>query len=129
MKIELTEGQVKQNLGEIRFIGAKGQYGYVNGERTTEIEKVTVTIGAPQMNGSIEIKLETNKMPNIKPYAPIKVVGLAYDPYATTTSFNGDTRAKMMDRFSGIEVIPENPNDRLADENGEKIEEKPKATK
>ncbi|MBF2389850.1 hypothetical protein IA525_03775 [Listeria seeligeri] len=129
MKIELTEGQVQANLGELRFIGAKPQFGFEDGKRTDVIETVTCNIGAPVVGGSIDIKLETNKVPNIKNYAVVKVVGLAYEPYATTTTFNGNTRAKMMDRFTGIEIVPVNANDRLADENGEKIEEKPKASK
>ncbi|WP_088808938.1 MULTISPECIES: hypothetical protein [unclassified Listeria] len=126
MEIILTEEQVKAHLGELKFIGAVGKYGYVEGKRTEEFETVVCTLGAPRLGGSIEIKLETSQLPNVKEYATVKVENLAYSPYATVTTFGDRSNGKMVDRFVGTAIIPISSSDRLADENGEKVESKPK---
>lgn len=128
MEIILSEEQIKAHLGELKFIGAVGKYGYAEGKRTEEFETVVCTLGAPRLGGSIEIKLETSHLPNIKEYATVKVENLAYSPYATVTTFGDRSNGKMVDRFTGTSIVAVNPSDRLADENGEKLDSKSKTT-
>ncbi|MBC2369721.1 hypothetical protein HBP99_13825 [Listeria booriae] len=130
MKIQLTEQQKAQVLGEVRFIGAKVNHPFEDGKRDESIiESVTFNLAAPMYGEAITLRVDTNEAPNIKPYGLVNITDLVYDPYAGVSTFGGQSRGKLMDRFTASSVLPASPSERLADENGEKTDPKMTETK
>lgn len=135
MEIILTKEQVKTYLGETRFMGAIVKDKYAQNEATGGFGKVVgmytieYTIGAPELGKSIEVKLDSDTQAvNIKPYAVVELVNLAYQPRAIARTFDGNARGAIEDRFKCDSIRVVDPSDVLADENGEKVESKPKVT-
>ncbi|MBA3925523.1 hypothetical protein [Listeria rustica] len=136
MKIVMTKDQIAENLGELRFMGATSKDKYQRVGDTQEFVKlegtyvIEYTIGAPFLGKSITVKVDSREQtPNMKPYAPVELINLAYDPTASATSFNGNARGTLVDRFNceGVKLV--NPSDVLANENGEKMEHKKEEVK
>lgn len=132
MKIKMDDKMIEQTLGEVRFIGKKISQAYdKDGNKTDEIDSVTFDIGAPlyesgnKTGSTIEVKVKTNEVPNIKPYGRIKLVNFEYDPYATVQSMRDSYRGVIVDRFTADAILPLTDDDKLADEKSGEINEKP----
>lgn len=133
MQIKLTESQIKELLGEIRFIGANIQHEYIQGVGYTDkIQAVTYSLGCSEYGKAIEIRVEQDVEPNIKWMGLVKAIDLTYNPSATVMNINGETRGRLVERFIANAIIPASKSEMLADENGEvqtEITQNPTAVK
>ncbi|ARF67324.1 hypothetical protein B7C51_04980 [Paenibacillus larvae subsp. pulvifaciens] len=132
MKVPMDEKAIEKTLGEVRFIGRKisKKYGD-NGEVIQEVGSVTFDIGAPlyesgnKEGSTIEVKVETDEPPKIKPYGRVKLKGLVYDPYATVQNMRDSSRGVIVDRFTADAILPLTDDDKIVDEETGEINEKP----
>lgn len=131
MKVKMNDSTIKECLGEVIYIGFKSSAKYEDGEKVADIGAVQYDLGAPlyannnQEGASIQVRVETDRKPNIKPFKPVKFTNLVYDPYAGVSQMGDNARGILNDRFTCDAIEALHPQDRLYDEEtGEKIEDK-----
>lgn len=83
MQITLTKEQVKEVLGELRYMGADYCYHYdkETRRRTDEIEALKLHLGSIKLGNSIDIRLEAIEKPDIEPYSIVELEDPVYAPY------------------------------------------------
>lgn len=104
MQIEMTNKQVQEAFGELRYVGADYCYHYDKGgkARTDEIEAVKLHLGSAKLGNSIDIRLEAKEMPQIAPFSVVEIEGTVYSPYVQRGNY-----PKLIERFSckGIHAV------------------------
>lgn len=104
MVIHLTKEQVKEVLGELRFMGADFCYRYDKETRkkTEEVEALKLHLGSMKLGNSIDIRLETTELPKIEPYSVVELEEPVYAPYVQRGNY-----ATLVERFTckGIRAV------------------------
>lgn len=130
MNIKMTKDVMKEQFGDMIFLGMEQrmEYDQQKKEYTDVVQSTVVHVGCEKLENAIDIQVESPEIPNVKKWGKISFDGLEYAPYAGTSSYERDgrtvTRAMLVDRFKCRAVMPATPNDRLADEDGVKLEGK-----
>jgi len=132
MKVKMNDSTIKECLGEVIYIGFKSSAKYEDREKIADIGSVQYDLGASlyvnnnQEGASIQVKVETDRKPNIKPFKPVKFTNLVYDPYASVAQMGDNARGVLNDRFTCDAIEALHTQDRLYNEGtGEIIEDKP----
>lgn len=124
MKIKMNESTIKENMGEVVYIGIDTRKVYDGEERkyTDEILSLRVNLGCEKMEDSFTVEVLSKEIPNVKKWGRVKFEGLEYDPYPGVNSYERDgatkSRGLINDRFRCERVLPATPADRKADEDG-----------
>lgn len=121
--IRLNEQMVNELLGDLMYVSSDPRYVRDSSNRATEeIESIKINLASSKIKGgSISFNVDTNVVPNIKPFAKVKLINGVYHPTAGSFENNGRVNAYVIDGYRADGIEPVNKNDVLADpETGEK---------
>lgn len=145
MKMLWNEQNIKENFGEVLYIGAEVKREYKAGVEVEDqkIKSIAVNIGVTMQDKPILVRLvkptkdykfKNSDIPNIKKFGNVKFQTLEYDPKGVGNHMNNDdggfTWGTLDENFNAMKVLPATPADRLVDEKtGEKLTgDKPEQT-
>lgn len=104
MIINLTEKQVNEAFGELRYMGADYCYHYdkESKTKTEEVDALRLHLGSMKLGNSVDIRLEAKEIPKIEPYAVVELEGVIYAPYVQRGNY-----PILVERFScrGIHAV------------------------
>lgn len=125
----MNEAVTRETFGEAKLLGVQVKHPYDQETRArdeSKIESVSVNVACLNLDEAVVVRLNTKVIPNIRKWGNVKFEGLVYSPTATANAFSDDSGnirsfGQINERFIADNVLPLTPNDRVADENGEKV--------
>lgn len=132
MKMRWNQENVKENFGDVYFIGVKVKRDYDRDldEQDQRIKSISVNIGVDMMDEPLTVNVvrptkdyefKNDDIPNIKKWGKVRFEGLEYAPRALGNHSANDNGSDFVwgtleENFNALKVLPATPADRKFDE-------------